>query len=361
MDETWQDQLESLLAPISEEQPGGEDLAYSTLFEQIREARRADNPALTQGDWVTPVKLAEWDKVCAWCEAGLRARSKDLQLAAWYVEALVREEGFVGAGFGFRLIAWLLQRYWEPLFPVDLEERTGKLAWLDLQLGPALRQTPLTSPRQGGYAWYRWQESREVDNLGLRGDAAREEAIAEGKLSGEAFDKSARDSGVLWFGQLADDITAAHNAFGELCREVENRFGDEAPHFAGIRESIEACEEVVRRLCGQYGGGPALVPVPAPVEAERTAAAERGGSVPPAAASGGVAVRSEAIHKLREAAYWFRTHEPHSPVAALVERAAQWAEMPLEELLYALIKDEAARGKVFEMLGIDYQPETGNA
>ena len=236
MDQTAQDKLESLLAPISETFPGGEDLAYSPLIDEIREARRADDPTLARGEWDAPLKSAEWGKVIALCKAGLRTRSKDLQLAAWYAEALVRQGGFAGAAWGFRLLTGMLQRFWETLYPAfdpnDPDERAGKFEWLDAQLGQALRQAPLTS---GGYDWYRWKESRDLENLGLRDINARETAIAEGKLTGEAFDKSARDSGVMWFQTLANDLEEARAGFDGLLNEVARRFGEKAPNLACVR------------------------------------------------------------------------------------------------------------------------------
>jgi len=62
--------------------------------------------------------------------------------------------------------------------------------------------------------------------------------------------------------------------------------------------------------------------------------------------------RVQAIGLLHEAARYFRTYEPHSPVALLVERAARWAEMPLEDWLATVIKDGSTLGQIDELLGI---------
>jgi len=43
--------LAALVAPI--EGGSGEDLSFSALFDQIKEARRADPDYLTHGDWQT--------------------------------------------------------------------------------------------------------------------------------------------------------------------------------------------------------------------------------------------------------------------------------------------------------------------
>ncbi|WP_255992273.1 type VI secretion system protein TssA [Chitinolyticbacter albus] len=361
MDQAAQDKLEALLAPISTDRPAGDDLGYSPMFDQIREARRADDPALSQGDWAASVKTAEWGKVRQMCEEALRTQSKDLQLAVWYVEALTKQEGYAGAAFGLKLITGLLERYWEALYPEldldDLDERVGKLEWMNTQLGQALRQVPLTSPQQGGYDWYRWQESREVENLGLRDSESRERAIAEGKLSGDAFDKSARDSGLAWFQKLVDGLATARAAYTELDAASDERFGHSAPSLSDVRESLNVCNEVVQRLFEQYGGGRPAGATSAPAETAvlndvPTAGAPVSATSPQFQSAGPINGRAEAVRQLREVARYFRNHEPHSPVALLAERAAKWAEMPLEDWLQTVIKDDSTLGQLKELLDI---------
>jgi type VI secretion system protein ImpA len=62
--------------------------------------------------------------------------------------------------------------------------------------------------------------------------------------------------------------------------------------------------------------------------------------------------RSEALRRLAAVAEFFRKTEPHSPISYLVQRAARWGEMPLEEWLREVIKDDVVLGGVRETLGI---------
>ncbi|GAA5787044.1 hypothetical protein GCM10007860_31950 [Chitiniphilus shinanonensis] len=358
MDQSQLDKLELLLAPVSPEQPAGSDLGYSPLFDQIREARRADDPALAQGDWAASLKTADWPKARKLCEDALIGQSKDLQLAVWYVEALTRIEGYEGLEFGLRFICGLLQRFWETAYPEldpdDMDERVGKLEWLNTQLGRAIRLVPLIPAAHGGYDWYRWQESREVENLGLRDSEARERAIAEGKLSGEAFDKAAHYAGLPWFQKLNGQLAGARDAYAELDRLGDERFGYSAPNLAEIREAINATSEVVNRLFEQFGGqaaAPAGEAQPAMTASHDASPAPGPAAVPQATfAAGPIAGRADAIRQLREVARFFRTNEPHSPVALLAERAAKWAEMPLEDWLQTVIKDDSTLGQLRELL-----------
>ena len=66
--------------------------------------------------------------------------------------------------------------------------------------------------------------------------------------------------------------------------------------------------------------------------------------------SGPIRSRDEAVNQLREIARFFRDTEPHSPVALLADRAARWAEMPLEQWLSTVIKDDVTLGQLRELL-----------
>jgi len=119
--------LERLLMPISGARPSGEPLRYSGLYDQIQEARREDDPALPQGVWKTELKKADWPEVERLCLDALETRSKDLQLAAWLLEAWIHLDDAAGAAQGFQLLAGLCESYWDSLHPEiegdDLESR----------------------------------------------------------------------------------------------------------------------------------------------------------------------------------------------------------------------------------------------
>ena len=53
--------LEAMLSPISEEKPSGEPMRYSGLYDEISEARRADED-VEQGDWKVALKVADFRK-----------------------------------------------------------------------------------------------------------------------------------------------------------------------------------------------------------------------------------------------------------------------------------------------------------
>jgi type VI secretion system protein ImpA len=357
-----------LLAPISIDAPGGNDQSFSPLFDEIREARRADDPLLAQGDWAITLKTAEWPKTRILCERALSTVSKDLQIAAWYTEAQTRLHGFAGAAFGFQVLHGLLERYWEQAFPafdpLDLDERVSKFEWLDKQLPQVFKEIPLTAVEHGGYHWLAWEESRAVENLGLKDPEAREQALREGKISGEAFERAATASGPGFYRQLVPEIDSALAALDQLEAVVEHEFGQEAPILREIRQSLMACAALAARHLQRLGGSAAthdpVAVEAAPAIADCSVRKEPTIDVQPGIPAihvphqpgAPIRDRRDAVQRLREVADYFRMHEPHSPVAYLAERTAKWAEMSLEEWLGSVIKDDSTLGQLRELLDI---------
>jgi type VI secretion system protein ImpA len=74
------------------------------------------------------------------------------------------------------------------------------------------------------------------------------------------------------------------------------------------------------------------------------------------AASGPIQTRAQALGQLRAVAAFFRSTEPHSPVAYLADKAAHWGEQPLHVWLRAVVKDDASFAHLEELLGISEAP-----
>jgi type VI secretion system protein ImpA len=240
---------------------------------------------------------------------------------------------------------------------VDL--RVGRLEWLDSTVGAGIREQAITSPSSGGHSWLRWKESRDVENLGLKDPSAKEAAIAEGKLSGEAFDKAVKASGASWIRKVHEELAAADEAFQTLMATADRQMGLDSPVMGILKESIDACETLARTLRARYETLPtpaaegASVPEPSSPEATAIPQASDG----PAAPRNALASRAQAVARLREAAAYFRTYEPHSPVAPLADRAARWAAMDLDAWLAEVVKDEAVLTQLRTLLDFHHEDQ----
>src|SRR5919109_2365728 len=153
--------FQALLAPIPGENPAGESLRFHSTdrtYDAIQEARRSDDD-LDQGEWVHKIKTSDWPAVIEIATKALASKSKDLQVAAWLVEALVKRHGFAGLRDGLRLLWELQERFWDSLYPSiddgDLEPRAAPLLGLNKQLPASIRQVPITQGE--AYAWLHWK------------------------------------------------------------------------------------------------------------------------------------------------------------------------------------------------------------
>jgi len=287
--------MEAIMAPIAGDSPAGEDLRYTPVYEQIKEARKEDD-LLEQGDWQREVKRADWNAVIRIASEALKEKTKDLQIAAWLTEALIKKQSFEGLSTGLKIITGFMDQYWESLYPLaedgDLEYRIGPLEFLNDKVAPAIREIPVTDDHSGvPYSWFHWQQSRQVgyekDTQNQWGDVdedkkrARDEKIAEGKLTSEAFDAAAVQTAKAFCLAQADALDASLETFNRLDSLVDNKFGREAPRLSEIRQAVDDCRRLVEGMLKDKGGrdtgkaAPASAPADSPPEQSMKVAEEK--------------------------------------------------------------------------------------
>jgi type VI secretion system protein ImpA len=260
--------IDAILAPVSGDNPAGEDLRYTDVYERIKEARRADD-MLNQGDWQREIKRSDWTTVVEVANEALSTKTKDIQIAVWLTEALIQKQGFGGLAAGLTAIRAFLQDYWDNLYPQaedgDLEYRSGPLEFLNDKVSLSIRDIPVTDDKASeGYSWNRWQESRQVgyekDIKNQWGDVdesrkhAREEKIAEGKIPAETFDAVVSKSAKNFYVALADEVDASMDAFVKLDAVVDEKFGKDAPRLSELKKTIEDCQRLVNQILKDKGG-----------------------------------------------------------------------------------------------------------
>jgi len=341
--------FESLLAPIPGDKPGGESIRYAGPYDAIEEARRADD-ALTQGDWQRDTKASDWRRVVELASDALSKRSKDVQVAAWMTEALIRLHGFAGLRDGCRLLREMSERFWDHLHPEadgdDLEGRAGPIEWMNQRMPEAVRFVTIAQSSRGDkYGWWHWQESRTVDNLGRTNPEARNAAIEEGKISGEDFDKAVAALRRAHYEALFSDVNQGSEELRTLIAEIDTRFGRNAPSLVAVKQAVDDCRGLVETIVKRK-----RELEPDAVSGEAGPAAE--GSSSPGSGGAALGDRAAALRQLAEVAAFFRRTEPHSPVSYLVQRAVQWGHMPLENWLRDVIKDEAVLANLRDTLGL---------
>lgn len=332
-----------LLDPIPGGNPSGESLRYAPVYDQIKEARREELD-IDQGAWAREIKRADWALVVKLASDALAKKTKDLQLAAWLTEAMLRREGIAGLREGINLIQGLLENFWDSLYPEledgDPEIRAGILDWIGAKLDEGIRRSPLT---RDGLDWFAYKESRSVpyEEEGESNDAkreAREAALAEGKLAPEAFDKAVDATPLSFYTGLLETVDGTLEAVRNLESWCDDKFGDVAPSFSGLKQCLEEYRQTVRILLERKRSaeGPAEAPAeeaPEEVqpaaeyveEAPRAAAPAR--PAPKKALTAEPADRDDAIERVIVAARYLRREEPYSPAPYLMLRGLRWGEL----------------------------------
>ncbi|PKO29937.1 MAG: type VI secretion system protein TssA [Betaproteobacteria bacterium HGW-Betaproteobacteria-7] len=354
--------VELLLQPLAAgSERCGEDLIFSSDFDAIREARRFDDPSLSQGEWVTQIKEAEWDKVINRCTDILTGKSKDLRVAGWLTEASGKTRGLAGLADGFRLLGGLCETYWDDVHPRaedgDLDQRTGALEWLLNQSVFLIRETPLTRSPKGDFSLLHQESARTSARNSERHPEMAGNTSAKPRVSLDAFDAALKDTPHSYFKAGMESAEALKTAMQGLQVILDRQMGEYAPSFTPAYDALDD----VLRFHRRHGGGDVIAEggaaeALAPQYPEQANATPTTANNPGFNTGGRPASRAQAIRQLQDIAAFFRDTEPHSPVAYLADKAARWGSMPLHTWLQSVVKDDATLARVEELLGIERPP-----
>jgi type VI secretion system protein ImpA len=347
-------ELDQLLHELAVEPPCGEDMSFSPEFDDIQELRRADDPTIAQGEWVTTLKTADWPGVVAATGKILAERSKDLRVAGWWTEARAHQQGYAGLADGLQLARELCARYWDSVHPRledgDAELRVGSLSRLLSQVSALANSLPVL--QRGDLSL----SLTEVDAARNRqaGTDPHTDPNTPAKPNADTVAKALRETPASRIAQQRDDSLRAQAELAQLQQVVDAHLGIDGPGFTAARRALEQAVHGMERLAREAGvGGGDAAGTTAPNVVATTdgpvAGAGTGGSL-----GGGVpATRAQALAQLRVVADFFRRTEPHSPVAYLADKAARWGDMPLHVWLRAVMKDPGSLTQLEEMLGVE--------
>lgn len=349
--------VDKLLEPIPGDLPAGPDLrliAGDTTVDTIEDARRMVDPELDPDgrgkdpDWVAAGRTSE---------VALAESTKDLQIAAYLTESLAYQDGFPGVLAGLGLIRELLDRFWESVHPgvedgeIIFPVRARWISWIGTsrEFLAAVKSIPITSgPGVEERGWGDYEDTDRVDSAGMQADqSAYNEMIEQGRIPSSTWQSLVAATPIDRLVSVLDAVGACEAELRALNALCEQKFPEDAPNMVELSGLFYDCRQYLeKRVQGA-----------APAEAEAGssddgATASQGASAGGGSGDGPIASRDEAFRRLREAAEFLRRTEPHSPVPYLVERAVTWGNMPFQEMLQDVLKDDKARASILETLGM---------
>ncbi len=379
----WPDGIDmtALLAPVAEDAPAGPDLredpSSNSLYRRLKNARQEVGAAERLEEQGSRDPAAEplavlWRQVRALAIEAL-GQSRDLDVAAWLLEALLRSDGPAGLAAGAHLIGGLAEAFWDQnLYPLPDEDgiatRVNLVSGLngsggrDGTLAQPLRKLVLFDRPDGApFAFWQYKQSQDIKAL----DAARAaQRIQGGAVSFEAMETEARAAGGAHFAAMRRSLRAARDAWVAMAAVLDAKAGPDAPSTSTVRDLLNEMLTAVSRFA------PAEAAEPAPAAASPTSASGPDGNGAPAAtatalASGplvGAVNREDMLAELSRIANFFRRTEPQSPLAYTLEEAIRRGRMTWPELLAEIVSDTSVRDNILMQLGIrPPQPGEGEA
>lgn len=222
-----------LLVPVPGAHPTGKSARSTGDYQQIEDARRHDDPALPQGVWQHDLRRADWSLVARLCAETLVHRSKDLQVAAWLIDARLRLDGPPALADGLDLLHGLCERYWPALHPEieadgDLAARLAPIEWLNQKLPPLLYEMPITLRGDDGgpaRSWTDYANAQRLERLRARDAKQAERAEARGAVNLAAVQVAIGQTPDVFYRQMGAMLDDGERALAAFQAEMDRQCG----------------------------------------------------------------------------------------------------------------------------------------
>lgn len=361
--------LDALLAPIPGDSPAGVDIRENrgagAPYDAIKDARSEAVSAekrLDQRDPDAPPDPAPlWRTVRDVAMKVLRETSKDMEVAVYLTEALVRMNGLLGLAAGARTLAGLAEKYWDTVYPLPdpeygLEDRIRPVTALNGADGNGSLMQPLyktvlfDGPTGDPVAFYQYRGSEQTTTLAK---PQLEAALKRGEIPFADMEKMARQQ-PRRFATVRSDARAALKAWEAMASVMDEKARDEGPSTTHVRDLLHALERVANRYAPEEakieeaaddGSLDESQQEDAGMETAETVHAVR-------VAGGPIRDRESALKQLEDLSAWFRRTEPHSPLAYTLEEAVRRGRLTWPELLDELVSDKKVHDDLLIKLGI---------
>ena len=362
-------QLDSLLQPISDDNPVGNDIRedssptspYYSIKDARNAARAAERNNMFDGD--SSEADDQWRKILDLAPDILQNNAKDLEVASWYTEALIRRHGFQGLRDGFKLIHGLIDQYWDNIYPLPdedgVETRVAPLTGLNgegaegVMIAP-IRNVFITQGNEPGpFSFWKYQQALDIEKI-IDEETKSDKASKLG-FSNDDVETAVSESSEEFFVNIRDDIVESIDTYKEIGRVLDEYCGiNDAPPISNIINILKDCQGAINHIAKYKMPSEDVEESTTSDGIEQTTSesTEQTQQV-----SGPIKSRTDAFKKLTEISAFFRKTEPHSPISYILERAVKWGDMPLEDLMKELIPDSSARDFYGSLTGVKTEDE----
>lgn len=357
--------FELLINAVDAAAPAGvdprSDISPTSQYYQLKDIRgqaRANERALLAEDEDFQALISDWRPLSEKIPQVLCREAKDLEYAAWMIEALCRTHGFAGLAAGFKATRLLIEHFWSCLYPLPdedgMEMRIAPLIGLNGYEGDGALITPILSipltdiTAHGQFACWQYERAADIS----RKDEKRQKQKADaGVASLEQIKDAVAETSASFYQQLKQQIDHAVAEFSLLSQAMDAAMDGEPQPTSAISKAMQKCLDAVNYLAADKLAQQAATEVSLMSEvAGSDAAADP--------VQHQVQTREQVLHSLKQAAEFFRKTEPHSPISYALEQVVHWSGLSLPELLQELIDDNNSRNHYFRLAGIPQKSST---
>lgn len=365
--------IEKLLSPIQENTPQGEDIRedrsptsdYYTIKDARNSARAAERSAVSNDESESDVAVM-WRQVISLADRLLSSKTKDLEVAVWYLEGLVRVHGVAGLRDGLSVIQGLIESFWDNLFPLPdedgIETRVSSLTGLNGDGGEGTLLAPLRnlsiveSDSLGGLSFWQYLQARDADRIEDEDKKAERLAVLGYDLS--AFNSAVSSTNIAECQAVVAAFEESLQTYSAITNALREKCGNDAPPSSKISELLNELTRTVRFIYKEKLEQAQAIEQQKIAESESFAAEEAQSEQPSNVvaisnmATGKITNREDALKRLEDVAKYFRQYEPHTPIAPGIERLIQWGRMTVADLMMELIPDNNARSLFSQYTGV---------
>jgi type VI secretion system protein ImpA len=348
---------DELLAPIPGDEPAGPRSTFMEMrpqFEEMRKEVTAEQAAETNEE----VKNADWRGLERKAKETLTESAKDLRIADYLLEALVKNYGFAGAHDGLKLLRLMTEQCWDRMHPEndpeDPEFRAGPYIWIDdpnlgLRLPTTLRQAPLLVDAENrAFSFYDCRPPGEARPRPAAGAEPAPDGAVPGRVSRLDIDRAVQNAPVAKLTNMLAEVQGCLSELTATTADLAAKLGAASPAMSALRTVFEECRAFLQQIIQQRP------------EADRKSDMEGGdgaSAAPGAAGPAGGALSRDALYRhIADSARTLQQLEPHSPIPYLLLRAVELGMMPFPLLMQALIRDANVLTELKRELGIKDAP-----
>lgn len=344
--------FDALLQPIDDDNPAGDDIRESAAMDRFHElrstrahARELERRRDFREKGVEP-PAPYWKQVGELAIELLSNESKDLELATYLIEALLREKGFHGLRDGFRLVRLLAEEYWEELHPQPdesgIKARLAQFYGLNGRgtggtlVQPILLTAITDSPDGGPFCTSDFMQAQELSKMS---DQQRNAHLRKGATSLGDIRKAAGTTPEDFYRELRPALRECCDEFEAVSSLLQELSGPDAPHTSNIRDALENCKQCLNALVGVETQAVENESEDS-MDDETDDVQEEDGDT---SLLQKIRTREQALRALSSVADYYRRSEPHSPLSYACDELIRWGSMSLLELTAELIPDQNSR------------------